>query len=77
LIGRRSFAYDAAKIDAYIGEEMRWWRGERETRGVKVEEAYKCRICEFAEGCVWRATKVVEGFRKARLRGEEQLRSVV
>ena len=77
LIGRRSFAFDEAKIDAYVKDEMRWWKGERETRGVEIEEAFKCRICEFAEGCVWRATKVEEGVRKARLRGEGRRRSEI
>ena len=75
LIGRRSFPFDGAKVDAYIRSEMAWWKGERETKGVEIEEAYKCRICEFAEGCTWRATKVEEGLRKAKLRSEARRRS--
>ena len=68
LIGQRSFPFDAAVIERYVRDEMAWWKGERETKGVEIEEAFKCRICGFAEGCVWRATKVEEGLRKARLR---------
>jgi len=77
LLGRRSFAFNAAQLDAYTADEMKWWKGGRETKGVEVEEAFKCRICEFAEGCTWRAAKVEEGVKKARLRKEERRRSEV
>lgn len=77
LIGRRCFELNANKVDAYVRDEMRWWKGERETKGVEIEEAYKCRICEFAEGCVWRETKVEEGLRKAKLRAEARRRSEI
>jgi exonuclease V len=33
---------------------MNWWKGERTPRGVEVMEAWKCRICEFADECEWR-----------------------
>lgn len=77
LIGRRCFDLNPRKIDAYVQDEMRWWKGQRETKGVDIEEAYKCRICEFAEGCEWRKTKVDEGLRKAKLRAEARRRSEV
>ncbi|KAK3683154.1 hypothetical protein LTR37_020516 [Vermiconidia calcicola] len=77
LIGQRSFPFESAVIDRYIRDEMAWWKGERETKGVEVEEAYKCRMCEFAEGCVWRKTKVEEGLRKAKLRSESRRKSEV
>ncbi|EMC95657.1 hypothetical protein BAUCODRAFT_34426 [Baudoinia panamericana UAMH 10762] len=77
LLGRRSFLYNASQLDAYVSDELRWWRGERETKGVEVEEAYKCRLCEFAEGCTWRATKVEEGVRRARLRKKKRRTSAV
>lgn len=77
LIGQRSFPFDAVTIDNYIKDEMSWWKGERETKGVEIEEAFKCRMCEFADGCTWRATKVEEGLRKAKLRGSGRKRSEV
>lgn len=77
VIGRLSFSFDADLIDRYISSEMKWWRGERETEGVAVEEANKCRICDFASICVWRATKVEEGIRKGRLKKEGGRRSEV
>lgn len=77
LIGRRSFAFDTERLDAYVQDEIKWWRGQRETKGVDIEEAYKCRMCEFSEGCTWRATKIEEGIQKARLRQEKRRKSEV
>lgn len=81
ITGLKTFCYDKDVISEYVDEEMRWWKGEREARGVEVEEAYKCRSCEFAEGCGWRREKVEEAVRAVRerqgLREEERRRSVV
>ncbi|KAL1585972.1 hypothetical protein WHR41_04770 [Cladosporium halotolerans] len=68
LIGRKPFVHDDAALDTYVEDEVRWWRGERATKGVDIEDAFKCRICEFAEGCSWREEKIEEAKRKARLR---------
>ncbi|CAK4024689.1 Exonuclease V, chloroplastic [Lecanosticta acicola] len=68
LIGRQSFAYDAEVLEGYVQEEMRWWKGERQAKGVDVEESYKCKMCEFAEKCEWRIEKDREAGRKARVR---------
>ena len=72
LIGRRTFAFDAVQLDTYVQDEIKWWRGQRETKGVEIEEAFKCKICEFSEGCEWRKTKVEEGLQKVRLRMEKR-----
>lgn len=68
LIGKKAFVHDDAVLDAYTNDEIRWWRGERPTKGVDVEDASKCRICEFAERCSWRQEKLEEATKKARLR---------
>ncbi|KAK0910008.1 hypothetical protein LTR91_018260 [Friedmanniomyces endolithicus] len=73
LIGKRHFPFSAPALDAYVADELSWWRGERATKGVDMEEAFKCGYCEFAEGCEWRAGKVEEGVQKAKLRREEGL----
>jgi exonuclease V len=67
IIGSKTFAMDEAALKSYVDREMQWWRGEREAQGVVVEEAFKCRSCEFAEDCVWRLSKVEEAREKARL----------
>ncbi|KAI9681622.1 MAG: hypothetical protein M1829_000819 [Trizodia sp. TS-e1964] len=71
VTGVKTFLYDARVLGRWLADAMRWWRGEREARGVEVAEAWKCRGCEFAEGCEWREGKVEEGLR----RGRERMRA--
>lgn len=68
VIGSKSFVFDEEVLDRYVQDEMKWWKGEREARGVDIEEAYKCGICEFKEGCTWRASKIEEAITKSRMR---------
>jgi len=58
--------FDGNELDAYIEHEFQWWKGERKPQGVVVEEAFKCKTCEFAEGCEWRIRKVDEAKENAR-----------
>ena len=73
ILGIKTFLYDAGVMQTYLDDELSWWKGERETQGVSIEEAYKCRSCEFAEGCTWRKAKVDEATQAHRTRS----RSVV
>lgn len=77
VVGTRSFGYEGRELEGYVRDVMRWWKGEREPRGVEIEEAEKCRWCEFAEGCEWRKAKVEEVLEKGRLKGKERARSRV
>ncbi|OQO11335.1 hypothetical protein B0A48_05591 [Cryoendolithus antarcticus] len=70
LIGKRSFKYESDVIEPYLEDAMHWWRGERPTRGVEIEDAFKCRMCDFAEGCSWRKGRVDKGIERTRLRRE-------
>ncbi|MCJ1386884.1 hypothetical protein MMC17_010012 [Xylographa soralifera] len=73
ILGIKTFMYDRNVIQDYIDDELRWWKGEREAQGVVIEEAYKCRSCEFEEGCEWRISKIEEATNTYRTRS----RSVV
>jgi exonuclease V len=77
VIGSELILYETAIIDRYITEEMTWWKGSRQARGVEMEEAFKCRICDFAEDCTWRKTKVEEATEKSRLRRLAREKSAV
>jgi exonuclease V len=77
VIGSKIFTYDATILDAYLKKTMAWWNGERMPRGVEIEEAFKCRFCEFAEVCTWRKDKIEEGVQKARLRNQSKTKSDV
>jgi exonuclease V len=66
VIGSHSFVHDDKVLDLYVDREMEWWKGEREAEGVVVEEAYKCRSCEFADGCHWRNGRIKGAVERAR-----------
>jgi exonuclease V len=67
VVGSKTFAMDKRGLKEYVDKEMQWWRGEREAQGVVVEEAFKCRSCEFADGCEWRLQKLEEAREKVRM----------
>ncbi|MCJ1360569.1 MAG: hypothetical protein MMC33_010577 [Icmadophila ericetorum] len=68
ILGVRTFLYEHDVVTKYVRDELRWWKGEREVQGVSVEEAYKCRMCEFADTCTWRKSKIEEATQAYRSR---------
>lgn len=66
FITARTFEHKDTEIDQYVADEMMWWRGQRPAKGVEVEEAFKCQMCDFAENCEWRMNKVEEATMKHR-----------
>lgn len=67
IVGTKTFLMDAKELSDYISHEMKWWRGKREAQGVSVQEAFKCRSCDFAETCEWRLKKIDDAKEKTRL----------
>ncbi|KAF3915714.1 hypothetical protein ABW21_db0208153 [Orbilia brochopaga] len=53
-------------LKQHVDSVIAWWKGERGTVGVGIEEAWKCRPCEFAESCTWRLEKINEAMEKMR-----------
>jgi exonuclease V len=66
ILGSKEFAMDHEDLGLYLRHEMKWWKGEREAEGVTVEEAFKCRSCDFADECEWRLKKAEEAKEKGR-----------
>ncbi|TQN69803.1 Exonuclease V [Colletotrichum shisoi] len=62
------FPMDDRALDLYLGTTMEWWRADREPRGVQIEEAFKCRTCEFAGDCTWRSAMDEERLQSTRRR---------
>lgn len=78
VIGRHSFVYNSDILEPYLQDVMKWWKGQREPRGVEIEDAYlKCRPCAFREICTWRAEKIEEVANKAKLRSAARSKSQV
>ncbi|RDA94697.1 hypothetical protein CP533_6739 [Ophiocordyceps camponoti-saundersi (nom. inval.)] len=57
FLDAHDFPFARHVLDGYLDGYMAWWRGERRARGVEIEEAFKCRSCEFASGCEWRLAR--------------------
>lgn len=68
IIGSKTFLHNDNALQTYLEDGMSWWKGEREARGVCVEEAFKCGSCDFAEECDWRKTKIGEATQSYRAR---------
>lgn len=66
IIGTNTFPVDDEALTLHLESDMEWWKGERKPRGVDIEEAFKCRMCEFAGECEWREQMEAEMLRKAR-----------
>ncbi|KAL8816359.1 MAG: hypothetical protein Q9223_004617 [Gallowayella weberi] len=67
LIGEKTVLMDEDLLTKYLKSELGWWKGERPAEGVCLEEAYKCRSCDFAEECGWRKGKIDEAREKMRM----------
>ncbi|EFQ31066.1 defects in morphology protein 1 [Colletotrichum graminicola M1.001] len=68
LIDSQVFPMDDRALDLYLESNMEWWRADRAPRGVQIEEAYKCRMCEFADNCTWRSAMDDERLQATRQR---------
>lgn len=64
-IDMHDFPVSNSALETYLTVYMEWWRGERKARGVEIEEAFKCRTCEFVDDCDWRQTKDKERIQAA------------
>jgi exonuclease V len=58
VIGFKAIKYEENVLMEYMKESLKWWRGQRETVGVEIEDAWKCQRCEFSEDCTWRLEKL-------------------
>lgn len=72
LLDVHDFPVSRAALDVYLEGYMKWWQGERRAVGVEIEEAFKCRTCEFADGCSWRRQMDNERVRMARLKANSR-----
>ncbi|KAH8680588.1 exonuclease V a 5' deoxyribonuclease-domain-containing protein [Xylariales sp. PMI_506] len=72
IIGKHIFSTDAESLDKFLQHDLAWWLGKRRPEGVPIEEAYKCRWCEFAASCHWRKERDEEILRNSRRYASER-----
>lgn len=60
LLATKVVEYDDQRLENHLVDVLQWWQGQRETVGVPIEEAWKCRSCDFADECEWRLGKIDE-----------------
>ncbi|KAJ4002253.1 exonuclease V [Lentinula boryana] len=60
IIGTKEFEFNSHSLDEYLIDVMKWWNGEREPRGVTLEQTGRCFSCEYYSGCEWREQKARE-----------------
>ncbi|KAF5252121.1 hypothetical protein FANTH_2869 [Fusarium anthophilum] len=65
-IDLHDFPVSRQALETYLANYMDWWKGKRDARGVDIEEAFKCRTCEFASDCSWRQGMDDEMLQRAR-----------
>lgn len=53
ILGYKSFQFNPAFLHTYLSEALAWWRGDRDAKGVVLQEAWKCRSCDFKAECSW------------------------
>ncbi|XP_070116436.1 exonuclease V isoform X1 [Equus caballus] len=47
-------AFEEKEVRGKVQHCMAYWMGHREPQGVDIEEAWKCRTCNYADICEWR-----------------------
>ncbi|XP_063002595.1 exonuclease V [Elgaria multicarinata webbii] len=53
-LGTEVLAYDDDAVRATVRDFLAYWKGQRDPKGVDVEDAWKCRYCAYASVCDWR-----------------------
>ncbi|KAG9774750.1 hypothetical protein KCU88_g5323, partial [Aureobasidium melanogenum] len=53
LLGSKSIIFNPSFLKSYLYDVLAFWKGERSPKGVGVHDAWKCRVCEFRDGCEW------------------------
>ena len=63
-ICHHSVTYSDSELECLVKEFYGFWRGGREVKGVDIEDAWKCQMCDFASICDWRQKKADEYSKK-------------
>ena len=74
ILGTKSLLFNPSFLTSQLYASLSFWKGEREPKGVEVNDAWKCRVCEFRDECVWVKERdenmVREAKERRRVKGE-------
>ncbi|XP_057640709.1 exonuclease V [Chionomys nivalis] len=59
VLGTETVAFDEKEVKGQVQHYVAYWMGRRAPQGVDVEEAWKCRTCDYADICEWRRGREV------------------
>ena len=59
-ICHHSLEYSDSELECIVKDYFLFWRGVRGSKGVDIEDAWKCQMCDFASVCEWRQRKAEE-----------------
>lgn len=68
LLGTKSTIFNPSFLKSYLYDALSFWRGEKDPKGVEVHDAWKCRVCEFRDGCSWVKERDELAVKRARAR---------
>lgn len=57
-IGTRVAPFNEAQLRAELQGYLAYWTGQREPKGVDIEEAWKCRSCLYEQACDWKKNRL-------------------
>ncbi|XP_027003756.2 exonuclease V isoform X4 [Tachysurus fulvidraco] len=57
FIGTMSVQFDEAQMRADLRGYLEYWKGQREPKGVDIEDAWKCTYCVYEEICDWKKNR--------------------
>lgn len=53
IIGVTEVAFEEATLRSEVKGHLAYWKGEREPRGVDMEDSWKCSMCPYEDACEW------------------------
>ncbi|KAG8590330.1 hypothetical protein GDO81_006724 [Engystomops pustulosus] len=57
LLGCDEVTFQKEKVLDQVTFYLSYWKGLRDFQGVDIEDAWKCRMCDYSSICEWRAQK--------------------
>lgn len=63
-ICHHTMEYSDTELECTLKDYFQFWRGGRVVKGVDIEDAWKCQMCDFASVCDWRQRKAEEYSKK-------------